>query len=251
MRFAFASSLITSCVVVATLLLAGCVHSPPDKPWDPIEPVNRAVFKFNRKADQYALKPAAKGYDTVTPDPVQAGIGNFFANVHEPVTIVNSLLQLNFKTFNESLGRFMINSVAGVGGLFDVASRVGVPDPDKDLGGTFARWGVGRGAYIVLPLFGPSSGRAVVGRLGDHWLYPITYLDWVDDDYKYIQYGLSALYAIDSRARYLGYQRLLSHQFDPYIFLRSFYLDNRQNQIEHGHADEDHDSGRLPTVNAS
>ncbi|NNC24204.1 VacJ family lipoprotein [Salinisphaera sp. USBA-960] len=220
-----------SLLVAGTLLLSGCVHSPPDKPWDPIEPANRAVFKFNRKADQYVLKPVAKGYDTVTPDPVQSSIGNFFANAHEPVTIVNSALQLNFKRFNESLGRFMINTVAGVGGLFDVASKVGVPDPDEDFGQTFAVWGLGRGPYLVLPVFGPSDGRDFVGRVGDHWLYPITYLDWVDSDYQYIEYGLGVLYAANKRAEYLGYEQLLAHQFDPYIFMRGYYLKWRDKQI--------------------
>jgi len=232
MRHNFASSVLPTCCVGIIFLLAGCVHSPPSHPWDPIQPVNRVVFKFNRKADKYVLRPVAKGYNKVTPSPVQSSIGNFFANAHEPVTIINSILQLNFKAFNQSLGRFMINTVAGVGGLFDVASKVGVPNPQKDFGQTLGRWGLGRGPYLVLPLMGPSDGRDLVGRVGDHWLYPITYLGYGNNNEKYTEYGLDGLYFLNKRAQYLGYEQLLSHQFDPYIFLRGYYLKQRQQKVD-------------------
>lgn len=236
MQKKFATGVLPACFVSVVLLLAGCVHSPPSQPWDPIQPANRVIFKFNRKADQYVLRPVAKGYNKITPDPVQSSVGNFFANAHEPVTIINSILQLNFKTFNQSLGRFMINTVAGVGGLFDVATKVGVPNPQKDFGQTLGRWGLGRGPYLVLPLLGPSDGRDLVGRAGDHWLYPVTYLGYGNNNEQYTEYGLSGLYFLNKRAQYLGYEQMLSHQFDPYIFLRSYYLKQRQQKVDNARA---------------
>lgn len=232
--------------LIGLLVLGGCVHSPPSDPWDPIEPVNRAVYKFNDVADRYVLQPVARGYDTVTPDPVQRSVGNFFDNLYEPVTIANSVLQLKFDSFNVSLGRFMVNTTAGVGGLFDVASSVGIADPDEDFGQTLGYWGLGQGPYLVLPLLGPSSGRDTIGLVGDHFAVPTTY---VDDDYDYVVWSLRALYGIDTRAGLLGFEDTLAQQFDPYAFLRGYYLENRLKAVYDGEVprarlyQEDDDSG--------
>ncbi|MES1929449.1 lipoprotein precursor [Salinisphaera dokdonensis CL-ES53] len=213
------------------LVLGGCVHSPPSDPWDPIEPVNRAVYKFNDTADRYVLQPVARGYDTITPDPVQRSVGNFFDNVREPVNMANSALQLKWGSFNTSLGRFMVNTTAGVGGLFDVASAVGVAEVDEDLGQTFGYWGLGQGPYLVLPFLGPSSGRDLTGRLGDQFFYPLTY---VDEDYDYIVWSLRALELINYRASLLGFEETLAQQFDPYAFMRGYYLENRLKAVYDG-----------------
>ena len=219
---------------LALLALGGCVHSPPSDPWDPIEPVNRAVYQFNDKADQYVLQPAARGYDTVTPDRVQTSVGNFFDNARMPITIVNSALQLKFDSFNVALGRFMINSTAGVAGLFDVASALEIDEPEEDFGQTFGYWGLGQGPYLVLPFLGPSTGRDFVGDLGDQFLYPIYYLDDIDDDYQYIIWGLRGLELLNYRARLLGFEDTLEQQFDPYAFLRGYYLENRLKDVYDG-----------------
>lgn len=220
--------------LLALFALGGCVHSPPSDPWDPIEPVNRAVYKFNDKADQYVLQPVARGYDRVTPDPVQTSIGNFFDNAREPITIVNSALQLKWGSFNTSLGRFMINSTAGVAGLFDVATKLDVDDPDEDFGQTFGYWGLGQGPYLVLPFLGPSSGRDFTGSIGDQFLYPINYLDEFDDDYQYIIWGLRGLELLNFRASLLGFEDTLDQQFDPYAFMRGYYLENRLKAVYDG-----------------
>lgn len=217
--------------LIALLVLGGCVHSPPSDPWDPVEPVNRAVYKFNDTADRYVLQPVARGYNTITPDPVQRSVGNFFDNMRTPITIANSALQLKFDSFNVSLGRFMVNSTAGVVGLFDVASAVGIADPDEDLGQTLGYWGLGQGPYLVLPFLGPSSGRDAPGFLGDQFFYPLTY---VDEDYDYVVWSLRALELIDYRAGLLGFEETLAQQFDPYAFMRGYYLENRLKAVYDG-----------------
>lgn len=215
----------------ALLVLGGCVHSPPSEPWDPIEPVNRAVYKFNDTADRYVLQPVARGYDTITPDPVQRSVGNFFDNAREPINMANSALQLKWGSFNTSLGRFMVNTTAGVVGLFDVASAVGVAEVDEDLGQTLGYWGLGQGPYLVLPFLGPSTGRDLTGRLGDQFFYPFTY---AYEDYDYIVWSLRALELINYRASLLGFEETLAQQFDPYAFMRGYYLENRLKDVYDG-----------------
>lgn len=228
-----------ACALVVVLsLLAGCVHSPPSDPWDPIEPVNRGIFKFNRVADRYAIRPVARGYKTVTPAPVRAGVGNFFDNLHAPVVIANSLLQLKWQRFNDALGRFMINSTVGVVGIFDVASRWHVADPDEDFGQTLGHWGLGTGPYLVLPLLGPSDGRDFVGFVADRsWAPGLDDIDTIDDDYGYIPPLLTALDFIDQRARWLGFDAVLDAQIDPYAFARNLYLQRRDDKVHDRPAD--------------
>lgn len=209
--------------------LAGCVHSPPASPWDPLEPVNRAMFSFNRTLDEYVLQPLAEGYHTATPDPVEDSVGNFFSNLFSPITIVNSALQLKWHSFNTALGRFIINSTVGVAGLFDVASAIGINNPDEDLGQTLGYWGLGRGMYLVQPFFGPSSGRDFVGDIGDSFLNPLNYIDS-----PVARLSLKGLYVVDQRAGFLAFDQVLAQQFDPYIFLRTLYLKNLRAAVHDG-----------------
>ncbi|RJS92894.1 VacJ family lipoprotein [Salinisphaera sp. Q1T1-3] len=228
--------------LLALLMLAGCAHSPPSDPWDPLEPVNRFNYKVNDKADKYVVRPASKGYDKVVPDRVQAGIANFFDNASQPVTMANSLLQLKWGKFNQSLGRFMINTTAGVGGIFDIATRLDVPHPDEDLGQTLGFWGVGPGFYLYLPLLGPSDGRDFLGGLGDQFANPINYVDQfdvIDDDYPWVPYALRAIEGINLRASLLGFDQTLQQQFDPYAFVRSYYLEDRQKKVYDGNVPAD------------
>lgn len=213
-------------VALSLALLAGCAHSPPTQPNDPLEPMNRAFFETNRVLDKHILRPLASGYHKVTPDPVETGVDNFFDNALAPITIVNSLLQLKWASFNTALGRFLINTTVGVGGLFDVASALDIKDPDEDLGQTLGYWGLGRGAYLVLPLFGPSSARDIVGDIGDAFANPINYIDSTG-----MQLGLRAWYILNKRASYLSFDQMLEQQFDPYVFMRTYYLTRRHAAI--------------------
>lgn len=236
------TALFTAVVLLPALpILAGCAHSPPTNPWDPIEPVNRVTHSFNMTLDDYILRPAAVGYHKVTPDPVETSVGNFFDNAKEPITIVNSVLQLKWASFNIALGRFLINTTAGIGGLFDVASAIGIKDPREDFGQTLGYWGLGRGAYLVLPFFGPSSGRGVVGDVGDAFVDPLNYIDSLA-----VRLSLKALYILNKRASFLSFDQVLAQQFDPYIFIRSYYLKSRQAAVHDQSFDDPAAQGGMP-----
>src|SRR5699024_2905225 len=221
--------------VVLLPVLAGCAHSPPDDPWDPAEPVNRAMFSFNMTVDDYILRPVALGYHKITPDPVETGIGNVFHNAHAPIRMANSLLQLKFDSFFISLQRFAVNSTVGVLGIFDIATAMGMEDPDEDFGQTLGYWGMGQGPYLVLPLLGSSSGRDLIGTVGDAYVNPINYIDS-----RALLLSLKALYFVDKRASFLSFDQVLEQQFDPYIFMRSLYLKTRQAKVhdQAGHDEE-------------
>jgi phospholipid-binding lipoprotein MlaA len=233
--------------LACTLTLAGCAHSPPDDPRDPVESVNRKVFWFNQKADKYILKPVAQGYQDTLPSPVRRCVNNFFSNLFYPKTIVNDFLQVKFLQFGSDIGRLVVNSTAGVGGLFDVATDIGLNKHDEDFGQTLGYWGVGPGWFIMLPVFGPSDNRDVVGLAGDYFTNPLT---WVNN--TYVTFGLNALYAVDKRASFLGSESLMNSQFDPYIFIRTAYLQQRENLVYDGHPpvesiEDDSDDGGLKT----
>ena len=135
-----------------------------DEIYDPLEPINRAIFGFNNVADKIILEPVAKGYRKL-PSPIQTGIGNFLNNLKMPLVIVNQLLQGQGKNASESTGRFLVNSTAGLFGLIDVADKIGLEQTQEDFGQTLATWGVGDGFYLVLPFFGPSNVRDAVGMV--------------------------------------------------------------------------------------
>lgn len=224
--------------LVSLALLLGCAHSPPTEPHDPLESMNRVIFDTNMTLDKHILRPLAVGYDKVTPQPVQTGVGNFFDNVLEPITIVNSVLQLKFDTFNIALGRLLINSTVGIGGLFDVASKLGIEDPREDFGQTLGYWGVGRGAYLVLPLFGPSSNRDLVGDIGDLFVNPIHHIDSLA-----LQLSLMSVHVLNQRAAFLDFDSVLEQQFDPYVFMRTYYLNQRHAAVRDEQDDNDDEDG--------
>ncbi len=192
---------------------------------DPFEDVNRLVFAFNDSLDQMILKPVAKGYQRVTPDVAERGIGNFFANLSEFNSAVNSLLQGKPDAFFASGGRFLVNSTLGIAGLFDVATPMGMESRETDLGETLAVWGVPRGPYLMVPFFGPRTVRSGIGSIGDIYLSPEAYIDSTRG-----RNGLYGLRVVDERAELLDADALLSG--DRYIFLRDAYLQRRSARIE-------------------
>lgn len=199
---------------------------------DPFEPVNRVVFRVNDTLDTYALRPLAKGYQQVTPDFVEARVGNFFDNLGDVVSLANDLLQGKFHDAGVDTSRVLFNTTFGGLGLFDVASRMGLPRNDEDLGQTLGVWGLGNGPYLVLPLLGPSTLRDAAGRGGDSFLRPYRYVDPVSS-----RNTMLAVDVVDTRAGLLSAERMVTG--DKYVFMRNAYLQNREFRTRDGEVVDD------------
>ena len=198
---------------------------------DPLERMNRAIYRFNNRVDRAVLKPVAKAYDAVLPDPVQHSISRFFSNLLSPTVILNAALQGKMRQSAADTGRFLVNTTVGIAGLFDVAIKIGLPPHDEDFGQTLGVWGVGAGPYVVWPLLGPKNLRDSVGWVGDYFTQPITYVDDTRD-----QWSLWALNLIDTRANLLGVSNVLDQAAgqDEYLFVREAYSQRRTNLIYDG-----------------
>lgn len=196
---------------------------------DPWEPFNETMFSFNLKLDRYALKPVAKGWDAVVPDPVQRSLKNAFDNLAFPRRLVNNLLQLKLGGAGREVGRFLLNTTVGVAGLFDVAKALGVEASDADTGQTLGIYGVGPGPYLVLPFLPPLTTRDGIGFAVDAAL----------DPFSYVIFPVAALAGIgvgkrvDERALNLElYEGVEASTIDLYSAVRNAYLQKRQRAIE-------------------
>jgi len=207
--------------------------SPARNNRDPWEGFNRKVYAFNDVLDRAILKPAARGYKAITPDPVEHGVSNVFDNLGEVTTIVNSILQWKWKTAANSTGRLLVNSTLGIVGLIDVADRCGLPKtPGEDFGQTLAAWGVGAGPYLILPFLGPSTVRDTVGSSVSWYTDPVTYIE--DSE---AGLGARTLRIVDNRAQLLEAEKLVKG--DRYSFIRDAYLQNRDFLIKDGKVEDD------------
>ncbi|HEY2275796.1 MAG TPA: VacJ family lipoprotein [Steroidobacteraceae bacterium] len=206
------------------LLLSACASQPSTRsdPRDPWERVNRATYTFNDKFDKAIFRPVARGYRNGVPHFVQTGIRNAFDNVDTTIVMLNDLLQGQLTPFMHDTSRLLVNTVIGVGGLFDPATAMGLEKGDRDFGQTLGKWGVGSGPYLVLPFLGPSDVRDTFGRTADTFSTPRTYIR-----NSYWNYGSWLLNAVDTRSRYLEADQVLDSAYDPYAFLRNAYLQNR------------------------
>ncbi len=198
---------------------------------DPLEPINRVTLEFNQKLDDWIIRPAAKGYDTVVPPPIRLIVGNVFGNVGDIWSATNNLLQGKPHEAGSDALRFAVNSTFGLGGIADLASDFGLPKHREDFGQTLGRWGFPEGPYLVLPLFGPSSLRDAVGAFaGDLQANPFRTLS--DPGARN---AITATRLVDARARVLGSDRLLNEiSIDRYLFIRDAYLQRRESQIWDG-----------------
>ncbi|HFQ90762.1 MAG TPA: VacJ family lipoprotein [Desulfobulbus sp.] len=194
--------------------------------YDPLEPMNRAIFTFNDRAYFWVLKPVATGYAHVLPWEVRGCVSNFFNNLQEPVRFVNCLLQARFSDAGRVLARFLINSTGGVFGLADPATRdLDIPPVDASLGQTLGRWGIGDGFYLVMPLFGSTTLRDFSGTVVDA-LAMTPYYSWSDD--FVVNAGIYAEKEVNKISLHLGeYEDLKELSFDPYISLRNAYFQHR------------------------
>jgi phospholipid-binding lipoprotein MlaA len=222
----------------AGLCLAGCVSTPEEArvDYDPLEPVNRGMYQVNDVLDRALTRPVAKAYNAVLPEPVRNGVTNFSNNLTTPASSLNNFLQGKPGDGFGELARFIINSTAGIGGLFDIAANNGLEPRTEDFGQTAAVWGVPNGPYVMLPFRGPSTLRDAV-------LMPLDIL--VDPLYQYndssVRDPLFVLRIINLRARLLRLDDMLEDSADPYVTLRESFLQNREFEIYDGDPPSDDD----------
>jgi phospholipid-binding lipoprotein MlaA len=218
--------------IAAALGLSACVTLPPNHvrpPQDPWESWNRGVYRVNDKLDRAVLLPVTKGYVHHVPSPIRTGVSNFFSNVAMPIVTVNDALQGKIKAAGTDLGRFLMNSVVGIGGLFDPASSAGLARNYNDFGLTLGHWGAHPGPFFELPLFGPSDVRDGLGKVPDYFLRA-TY--WIPNDW--VSYGLWLPAVLDARASLLPLQPTIDQAYDPYAVVRDAYLARRAYLVSDG-----------------
>lgn len=237
---------------LAAFLAAGCATVPPKSDVaayedfkrinDPMEPLNRAVFAVNEAGDKYIAKPLAQGYKFIIPGFLRRGISNFMDNLEEPLTFVNDILQAEPHRALTSLTRFVVNSTAGIGGLFEVGTDIGLERHEEDFGQTFAVWGFPAGPYVVLPFFGPSSVRGTFGEAADYFGDPVSIvLDQVVNE-SGLSLALTGIDVIDARYRNLEtIDELRRGSIDFYATARSGYRQNREADIRNGARPENTD----------
>ncbi len=213
----------------ALLLLAACAGTP-DRPDDPFEASNRAMYAINQPLDQYFAKPVAQFYVDHVPGPVRAAVSNFGNNIDDLFSGINGLLQGKLDKAGNDFGRVMLNTGFGLLGLIDIASDAGIPRGGEDFGQTFAYWGLPQGPYVFLPLLGPTTFRDGSGAVLRAFASPTTAI--ADSA---VQTALAGLGAVDGRARALGATSLVDQAaLDPYTFVRRAYLQRREFEIYDG-----------------
>ena len=215
-------------LLAGSLFVTGCAgaHNPDD----PLEPLNRGIYKFNDKLDKAVLKPVAKGYTAVMPTFARIMVSNFFSNLDDVVVTANDLLQFKLvQGFSDGM-RFFVNSTVGVLGLIDVASVGNLKKHNEDFGQTLGKWGIGNGPYLVLPLFGPSTLRDSAGLYVDSYASPIYQIKNIPArNQTYIARGITL------RAGLLDQEKVLDEaMIDPYEFTRDSYLQYRKNLVYDG-----------------
>ena len=214
----------------------------PGQRLDPWENWNRKVFSFNEGLDVKVLKPVATAYTNVVPQPVRIGVGNFFGNFQDAWSAINNMLQGKVTQGFQDVVRFGTNTVFGLFGFMDIASEMGFDHQYEDFGQTLGRWGVGAGAYVVLPLFGPSTVRDTAALPLDRAASPALVINGGGT-----QAGIVTLQLINTRASLLGASRVIDDiSLDKYTFVRDAYLQRRRSLIYDGDAPEQVDSTETP-----
>lgn len=217
----------TVCAAIVALS-SGCARKPSNAAVDPYENFNRVVFAFNQDVDHLIYRPAATIYKNVVPWPLQSGINNAFENIGELTTMSNDLLQGKIKYVFLDFWRFFINSTVGIGGMIDVASRVGLKKHYNDFGMTLAYWsGKVDSPYLQVPFLGPLTFRDAFGLPFDYAMSPYPYLR--PDGWTYYP---QLVRLVNLRSRLLDTDKLVDDAFDPYIFVRNAYLQYRRAVVE-------------------
>lgn len=239
MPSALRSLVMRSLPLLAIALLAGCSIAKP-RTDDPYEKMNRKVYAFNNSLDQAIIRPVAVGYRKVTNPTIRRSMTDFFTNIRMPITVANDLLQARPKQAFQGTSRFLVNLTVGIGGFFDPASQLGIPLDDTDFGVTLARWGVPDGPFLMVPLFGPTTGRDFWQVPVDGYLFdPISYFSR-NNSYKYGQQYLPELmYLVTIRASAIDAESFLNSAYDPYAFIRDAYRQQRIYKIYDGNPPEE------------
>ena len=217
--------------VLASLALAGCATVQTTSKDDPFEPWNRAMYDVHQVVDGHFIKPIAQAYVDTTPKPVQHGIHNFFQNLDDVVSVINDFLQWKLDKAGNDMGRVMINSFFGLGGIIDIASDAGIERGDEDFGQTFGVWGIPQGPYLFIPVLGPTTVRDGTGLIVRAYASPLSYVI-VDVPTRNILYGIGFL---DYRAQALDAEKLVDQaSIDKYTFIRRAYLQRRAYLVRDG-----------------
>jgi phospholipid-binding lipoprotein MlaA len=223
----------TGALLALAFSLVGCASLPEGSKRDPrdhAERFNRSMYKFNTALDHAILRPVARGYVKVTPRPVRTGVSNFFSNLGYTKTIGNDIFQGQFRDFGSDIGRFVVNTTVGIGGVFDPATRFGLEKHDRDFGQTLGKWGLPTGTYLMLPLFGPSDVRDAFGLIPDRFMS----IDGQISD-PIIQVSLTATDKVNGRADLLPFDHVLDSAYDPYALVRNIWFQKRDHKV-HGDA---------------
>ncbi len=200
----------------------------PIKVSDPLIGLNRIFFSFNDFFYWKLLRPTALGYKKVVPSPARLSVSNFFRNIAAPMRFVNCVLQGKGAAAEGELAGFFVNSTIGIGGLFNPAARMETPPPEaQDMGLTFGHWGAGPGPYIVLPFLGPSSARDTLGKVGDRFMLPSTYVEPRWAAVSIVGYDT----VNDTSFRTQDYDALRTAAIDPYVAMRDAYLQYRLKKV--------------------
>jgi phospholipid-binding lipoprotein MlaA len=221
--------LVSGAALLSAFVLGGCATN--GTPGDPLEPLNRGIYQFNDTVDKAVLKPVATGYKEVLPSPVRTGVSNFFSNLDDVLVVMNDVFQFKIEQGLADFSRLFVNSTIGVAGVFDVATPWGMEKHNEDFGQTLGKWGIGNGAYLVLPFLGPSTVRDGVGRVVDAQADPVMNVDHIPT-----RNSMIVLDAVDRRARLLEVGKVLDEAaLDPYVFVREAYLQRRRSLVYDGH----------------
>lgn len=235
-------------IAICGLLLAGCVSTPKSiASNDPLEPMNRSVFAFNEKFDHYVELPIAAFYILWMPRPLSRGLNDFLTNIDLPVVFANDVLQGETTRACVTLGRFAVNSTLGMGGLFDAATKYGLPYHHSDFGQTLSVYGAGEGPFLVVPIVGPEPPRDLAGDLFDFAIDPITYLPPGAPFYMRVGVtaGLRTASPFQTNARNVFLrEELQKSSLDPYVTMRNVYRQLRASEISGGYPGDDTRSGK-------
>lgn len=235
--------------LIFSITLAGCATTATTvaDQSDPWAGWNRGTQEFNDDLDKAVLKPMAKGYQYITPEVVDKGITNFFSNLNDIGVTINDFLQFKITQGGMDASRFLINTTAGVAGIFDVAKLIDLPKHKEDFGQTLGSWGIPSGSYLVLPFFGPSSPRDTFGLIGDALLNPLTYVSvFGGAAVNAATAGGRVLDVTDTRANLMSTEKVVEEgSVDRYDFIKNSYQQNREYVVYDGNPPDDNDPDLL------